>query len=406
MARLSIDFGTSYCAAAWLSPESGKPEAISFGADEYNNNRYYKFPSALIYAKDQAGNEDVIVGKQAYNQIISGKSYKNVCYKIKSEMRPQVTRQINGSPKRYEQIVADLFKAIKKRASDSCNQDFDEVTITHPANFEYHQLLIDAADIAGWPKDKVSLLEEPIAAIYGFSLNQQIPDHSGLVVFDYGGGTIDVAYLFKNTNNEFKWFFPPKGESKCGGEYIDLELYRYFCKLSKLEMSDLIDYELLNKCRAIKINFSTDQFLTSDRISIGDTIYAISRNKFNELIQIKTDRAIDVLSKVLQECRAQDKKIDYLLLNGGSSKLPIIKESILKLGFNEDQLISFEGEDIAVALGGVGKFNLNTSRKEDKNNDENSKTTNEDVNQTEQGDKLTEEFEVIPHHLNTGKMLI
>ncbi|MCE1166478.1 MAG: Hsp70 family protein [Sphingobacteriia bacterium] len=363
MARLSIDFGTSYCAAAWLSPESGKPEAISFGADEYNNNKYYKFPSALIYAKDQAGNEDVIVGKQAYNQIISGKSCKNVCYKIKSEMRPQVTRQINGSPKRYEQIVADLFKAIKKRASDSCKQDFEEVTITHPANFEYQQLLIDAADIAGWPENKVTLLEEPIAAIYGFSINQQIPDNSGLVVFDYGGGTIDVTYLFKKSNNEFKWFFPPKGESKCGGEYIDLELYRYFCKLAKLEMSDLINYELLNKCRAIKINFSTDQFLTSDRISIGDTIYAISRNKFNELIQIKTDRAIDVLSKVLQECKNQDKTIDYLLLNGGSSKLPIIKESILKLGFNEDQLISFDGEDIAVALGGVAKYIENSQNK-------------------------------------------
>ena len=76
MARLSIDFGTSFCAAAWLSPKSGKPEAISFGADEYNNNKYYKFPSALIYAKDQNGCEDVIVGKQAYNQFISGKSWR------------------------------------------------------------------------------------------------------------------------------------------------------------------------------------------------------------------------------------------------------------------------------------------------------------------------------------------
>lgn len=363
MARLSIDFGTSFCAAAWLSPVSGKPEAISFGADEYNNNKYYKFPSALIYAKDQAGNEDVIVGKQAYNQIISGKSCKNVCYKIKSEMRPQVTRQINGLPKKYEQIVADLFIAIKKRASDTCNLDFDEVTITHPANFEYQKLLIDAADIAGWSKEKVTLLEEPIAAIYGFSINQQIPDKSGLIVFDYGGGTIDVAYLFKNSDNKFKWFFPPKGESKCGGEYLDLELYHYFCKLAKLELSDLIDYELLNKCRAVKINFSTDQSLASDIIIIGDTTYTISRNMFNELIRIKTDRAIDVLSKVLQECKDLDRKIDYLLLNGGSSKLPIIKESILRLGFNEDQLILFEGEDIAVALGGIAKYMENSQNK-------------------------------------------
>jgi molecular chaperone DnaK len=353
MARLSIDFGTSYCAAAWLSPVSGKPEAISFGADEYNNNVYFKFPSALIYAKDQTGMEDIIVGKQAYNQIISGKPCKNVCYKIKSEMQSQVTRQINGSPKKYVQIVADLFIAIKERASKTCKQNFDEVTITHPASFEYHKILIDAAEIAGWPIDKVTLLEEPIAAIYGFSINQPIPDNSGLIVFDYGGGTIDVAYVFKKRNNEINWFFPPKGESKCGGEYIDIELYRYFCTVAKLKMSDLVDYELLAKCRAIKLNFSVDKSLPLDKINIGDTIYSISRNKFNELIQTKTDRAIEVLSNVLKECKQLGKKIDFLLLNGGSSKLPIIKESILKLGFNENQLISFVGEDIAVALGGI-----------------------------------------------------
>jgi molecular chaperone DnaK (HSP70) len=201
MALLSIDFGTSYCAAAWLSPVSGKPEAIAFGMDEYNNARHYKFPSAIVYAKDKNGNETKIVGEKAYKRIIAG-DVKNSCYKIKTDLAPERFREINGKKKPLAEIVGDLFAEVKEKATQTANQQsdyFDEVVITHPAEFEHKALLYDAAHIAGWQKDKVKLLEEPIAAAYGFSINQPIPDNSGLIVFDYGGGTIDVAYLFKQS---------------------------------------------------------------------------------------------------------------------------------------------------------------------------------------------------------------
>lgn len=347
MNTLSIDFGTSYCSAAYIVGNSA-PVSVPFGLNQYSS-LCYKFPTVIQYALNSKGEESKVVGEMALRNLIqSNKSDASIISKIKTELREHSGYIVNGKPKKSVQIVSDIFSYIKQIAEEETKLLFDEVIITHPAQYEStkQKILVDAASMCGF--QKIQLLEEPKAAAYAFIEEHKIPLDSGCVVFDYGGGTVDVAYL-KYEADGINFKFPPKGLSGCGGEYIDLSLHNNVLDKLNESINTSISPLLLDNCSQMKINFSK---YNNGKIIHLNKALAFTIDEFNTIIHPRTNAALDVFKDVIDICNSHNLPINYIFMNGGSSKLSYIREEIKSL-IPEAEILDYNGDDLAVSIGSL-----------------------------------------------------
>lgn len=355
MNTLSIDFGTSYCSAAYMTANSA-PVSVPFGLNQYSS-LCYKFPTVIQYALNSKGEEVKVVGEMALRNLIqSNKSDVSIISKIKTELREHSGYIVNGKPKKSVQIVSDIFSYIKQIAEAETDLLFDEVIITHPAQYEStkQNILKEAASMCGFIKNQ--LLEEPKAAAYAFIREHKIPQNSGCLVFDYGGGTVDVAYL-KYEENGINFKFPPKGISGCGGEYIDLLLHNnILCRLGE-STNTSISPLLLDNCTQMKINFSK---YNNGKIIYANKAITFTLDEFNSVIYPKTNVALEVLRDVINICNNRDLPVNYIFMNGGSSKLNCVRKGIKDL-VPKAEMLDYSGDDIAVSLGALLFLKENSS---------------------------------------------
>ena len=348
MNTLSIDFGTSYCAASFLN-ETAQVVPIVFGINKYNG-KCYKFPTVIQYAIDANGEEQKVIGEKALTNLIhSNYGDPSIVSKIKTELRETSGYIINGRPKKSMTIVSDIISEIKRVAEEQAEHTFDCVILTHPAQYEStkQELMVQAANACGFKE--VILLEEPKAAAYAFLDIYKLPSDKGAIVFDYGGGTIDIAYLWiVNGTPIFK--FPPVSQSKCGGEYIDLLLHNLIISAVDPNVHD-ISPALLDTCSRTKVSFSTSKH---EVIPFNGRAFNFDVNAFNKKIYPKVGIAISLLKDVVERCNSNNFPIDYIFLNGGSSRLKIVTESILQIVPNVE-ILKYEGigDDLAVATGAI-----------------------------------------------------
>lgn len=348
MNTLSIDFGTSYCAASYLN-EVAQVVPVVFGLNKYNGP-CYKFPSVIQYALDANSEEQKVIGEIALTNLIqSNFGDSSIVSKIKTELRETTGYIINGKPKKSITIVSDIIHKIKQLAESQSHRAFNKVILTHPAQYEStkQDLLVKAAQSCGLKE--VTLLEEPKAAGYAFLDSFKLQSGKGAIVFDYGGGTIDIAYLLiENKTPIFK--FTPVSETKCGGEYIDLLLHNLIISKTNPSARE-ISPALLETCSRMKVNFSQSE---QEIIVYNGKAYTFTLDMFNKIISPKVDIAISLLKRVVEECDIHSYPIDYILLNGGSSRLKIVNESISQILPNA-QILKYEniGDDLAVSTGAL-----------------------------------------------------
>lgn len=349
MSLLSIDFGISYCAAAYLNA-AAQPIPICFGVNEYNS-KLYKFPTVIQYAKNINGCENKIIGELALSNLIqSNRQDSSIISKIKTELREQNGYYVNGKIKKSVEIVSDIFQKIKDISEKQSGECFDDVIITHPAHpFEStkKQLLVDAAKRSGFTN--VSLLDEPIAASYAFIKKHDIPTNTGSVVFDYGGGTIDVAYLWYDENKKITFKFPPQSKSECGGEYIDLLLHNFICEKLGSNENQFIVPILLDHCSRMKINFAES---SEETIYHNGKAITLSYDDFVKIIRPKTEIAINLFKNIIKKCNDLHLQIDNVFLNGGSSRLRLVKKTV-EISLPGTNTYFFGGDDLAVAIGAL-----------------------------------------------------
>ena len=348
MSLLGIDFGTSYCAAAYFDA-AAHPTPVAFGTNLFNG-KYYKTPTVIQYAITPNNDEIKIIGEIALSNLIqSNNSNSAIISKIKTELHERNGYIINGKPKLSVEVVSDILQYIKQVSEEQSNTIFEDVIITHPAQYELgrKKIIHDAAIRAGF--ENVFLVEEPIAAAYAFIDKYKIEKEKGAIVFDYGGGTIDVAYLWYDENYKIQFKFEPESRSQCGGEYIDILLHNHISKIIDGNVSKHISPVLLNLCTKTKINF-TDS--VCENIAFQNKALKIDRSSFENIIQPKVGIAIAALESIVKTCESNHLPIDYVMLNGGSSRLNIVLNSIKKL-LPDAEVLDFKGDDLAVALGSI-----------------------------------------------------
>lgn len=348
MDTLSIDFGTSFCTASYLDA-AGSPCPVCFGYNQYNA-KCYKIPTVIQYALSPSGEECKIIGESAlYNLVQSNQLNPSIIAKIKTELRERSGYIINGRPKKSSAIVADILAHIKGVAEGCAGREFKHLMLTHPA--QYAALKVDLLRTAAFQSgfSEISLLEEPKAAAYAFIQKHNITGHKGAIVFDYGGGTIDIAYLWIEGSNDIQFKFKPYGKEQCGGEYIDLEMHNHFFKYFYPNSPAQISPILLEHCNRLKINFGVKDI---QHLVLNGKAVTISRSDFEKIISPKVSVATSLLKDVVNICKQSDFPIDYVFLNGGSSRLRVINETIKAL-IPDAELMQYEDDDIAVAIGAL-----------------------------------------------------
>lgn len=380
-------------------------------------------PSVVYYKTDaKTGKINSLVGDFAKAQY--GKKHEYVMKSVKSHMGSYDKLPLHDliEDKKPEEISAKILKhlilGIKERLS--MKEDLENVIITIPASFDNEkcEATLKAAELAGLKvKDENGnyltnvLLYEPKAVIYNIAnmvSNNEIPktvidfdNQKNILVFDLGGGTLDVA-LYQVQNNE-KLNFPIIDElavgryTRIGGddfdnliaerltsEFLDynsdsideidkeeiFQLMETKAEYVKLELSDKVyDSKLTNNTvsddEEIEISemdmykgMEFEAYLSKKEIEstlkplMGDHL---SLNDINNIDSIKDERSINNIIYPIIEVLAKAKeagksiKVDSVILNGGMTKFYLIKERLQKLFGVEP--ISVNDPDLSVAKG-------------------------------------------------------
>lgn len=258
-----------------------------------------------------------------------------------------------------EEISAMILKKLKKRAESHLGCVVKRAVITVPVQFNNAQREATkvAAKIAGM--DVLTLIKEPTAAAIAYGIDGNVTDYIDVVVFDLGGGTFDVSVLSLGDN--VLEVAACKDNSHLGGEdfvkklvdhcLIDIkksiqnvdnlkadkesmQRLRSACEIAKTSLSERQEYKIVLPCL-----FEGKRFEKS-----------ITRPKFNALNKDFFKEAIDTVESVLVEAKKDIKQIHEVILVGGSTRIPFIREK-LKSMFNIDRLNESVSADQAVALG-------------------------------------------------------
>jgi len=369
---IGVDLGTTFSCVGVLEPGSGKVRIITNELGNYISASYVSFDpisgERLVgdAAKEQAVENPANTIYDAKRLI--GRSWDEIkkdigelVYKVEQfEGKPvAVIKDKNGEIKRFNfvQISAFVLGYMKRIVEESTGKKVRNAVITVPAYFNdaQKQATKDAGIIAGLNVSRI--LNEPTAAAIAYGVDKKSNQEKKLLVFDLGGGTFDVSVLTLESG-----VFEVKavnGNNHLGGEDFDHRLRDYVQGLIekehnfKLDSNKGIQAQLKRACedakRALSSAFKTT--IVIDHLP-GDVTFSvdISRAKFEELNEDLFKKTIAPVEKVLIDAEFKKSEIDEILLVGGSTRIPKIKE-LLRNFFNGKVLNESINPDEAVAYG-------------------------------------------------------
>lgn len=259
-----------------------------------------------------------------------------------------------------QEISAFILAELKDQAERHLSCKIDKAVIAIPSHFDDSQRRAtkEAAEIAGL--DVVRLLNEATAAALTYGFNK--PVEQTILVFDFGGGTLDISIL--DLGEGIYQVKCIEGDSNLGGDDFDQVIMDYALDHIQNRLGAPIKLNPLQKtilkeaAEKAKIELSSKQkasiyipgFLRRGGGHLDlDTF--IDRKTFEELSKDLVERAIVLLRKALDSAHMEASQLDALLLLGGSSRIPYLRESIKKvLG-----IMPFTGVDIetCVAQGAI-----------------------------------------------------
>ncbi len=341
---LGIDFGTTNSVVAcW---DGSRAVAVN-----HPSSGRFIMPSVVYYGPDQT-----LVGDDALQQLTDAYGlpdpeeqqavYDCIVQSVKRRMVPGgihiLPHRDEGVP--HEQIVADILRKLKTEAERLClkGEQAERVVLTHPVAFlaPAKQVLRDAARLAGFAE--VELMEEPVAAAIGYAAQAtDKPEH--VLIYDFGGGTFDTAYLVRDGESTYK-VVDSDGDAECGGAALDVVRYDHFERLARNEHGVTLggqpgraEPRASSLCRRIKHRMSlpdvsSERFVNVVRNGTAQKTlrFAMDKPTFEGLARPLVDRSVLKVSRVLERIRSRGIKPAGLrvVLIGGSSELPIVARLI------------------------------------------------------------------------------
>ena len=326
---IGIDLGTSNSAAAAMI--GGKPSIIQ--AAEGTSIGGKAFPSVVAFTRDG----QLIVGEPARRQMVS--NAEGTIVGAKRKMGTEFKFSVFGKQYTPQQISAFILQKIKKDAEAFLGETVDKAVITAPAYFNdnQRQATKDAGEIAGL--QVVRIINEPTAASLAFGLDKVQKDLK-IVVFDLGGGTLDVTVM-EMGGGVFQ-VKSTSGDTQLGGTDMDNSLVEFvideFKKQSGLDIRNdkaamMRVREAAEKAKIELSNVVTTEinlpFLAYDPATgPKNLVLPITRAKLEELMRPIIERCRGPMLQALQDAKLTPPDIDKIILVGGPTRMPIVRQFI------------------------------------------------------------------------------
>ena len=376
---IGIDLGTTNSVVAVM--EGSEPAVIT------NPEGGRLTPSVVAFTKG----DERLVGQVAKRQSVTnpentifsikrfmGRRYEEVSEEMK--MVPyEVSKgaggaaEVSANGKKYSppQISAMVLQKLKQSAEEYLGQSVQKAVITVPAYFNdaQRQATKDAGQIAGL--EVMRIVNEPTAAALAYGLDKKKDET--IAVYDFGGGTFDISILevgegvveVKSTN----------GDTHLGGDNLDQRIIEWIVKEFKNESGiDLSkDRMALQRLREgaekAKMELSTVMeteinlpFITADQSGPKHLQQKLTRAKFEQLVDDLLARTIGPVKQALADAGLDPRKIDEVVLVGGSTRVPKVQEIVKGLfgkdphrGVNPDEVVAIGAAVQAGVLSGEVK---------------------------------------------------
>jgi molecular chaperone DnaK len=327
---IGIDLGTSNSAASVM--EAGK--AVIIPAAEGASLGGKAFPSYVAFTKEG----QLLVGEPARRQAVTNPD--GTVFEAKRKMGTSFKYNINGKEYTPEQISAFILQKIKKDAETFLGAPVTKAVVTVPAYFDdaQRQATKNAGEIAGL--EVVRVINEPTAAAFAYGLDKSSAKDQKILVFDLGGGTLDVTIMdFSEVDNQATFEVKStSGDTSLGGKDMDKALIDYlvatFKDQSGVDISG--DKMAMNRVREAaekaKIELSTTMetdinlpFITADQNGPKHFALKVTRSKLEELIKPLIERMRKPVEQALTDAKLSPQNIDKIILIGGPTRMPAVK---------------------------------------------------------------------------------
>ena len=342
---VGIDLGTTFSAVAYVDPKTNLPQIIT-------NREGNKLTPSVIQFIDG----ETVFGSEAQDAFTAGED--NCIGTFKRDMGETTPYcYIDGSPLTSEDLSAMLLKRLKEDAEAKLNDTINEAVITVPAYFlsKPREATIRAAAKAGIKVKR--LIDEPNAAAMAYGLNHW-RENANILVYDLGGGTFDVTLVHMGKNCVVS-AIATRGNHKLGGRDWDAEiediLISKFTEETDLDIRNNIESIAIIKglSEGVKKQLSAPN-MQSVKVSAsfpeyGNSSVTVTKAEFEEKTSYLLERTGALCSAVLKEVGLSQTDISDVLLVGGSTRMPQVREYLKKM-FKKEPL-SHVNPDEAVALG-------------------------------------------------------
>jgi len=269
------------------------------------------------------------------------------------------------------EISSQVLQKIKLDAEEKLGEKIKNTVITCPANFDDSQRKATkaAGEIAGF--NVLRIINEPTAAALAYGLGKKKSEK--VVVYDFGGGTFDVTIL--DVSPDTVEVLATGGEAHLGGNDFDRRIMDWVIdKFKKEEGIDLSKDPLAlqrikDAAENAKIELSSTQeteinlpFITSDSSGPKHLLYKLTRSQFVQMSRDLIDRSIERTKKTLEETKLSKNDIDEIVLVGGTTLIPAVKEAV-KNFFGKEPNKSINPEEV-VAMGAAIQAEILTAKEE------------------------------------------
>jgi molecular chaperone DnaK len=373
---IGIDLGTTNSVVAVM--EGKEPKVI------VNEEGSRLTPSVVAW--DEKG--EVLVGtiakRQAVtnpeNTVYSAKRFmgrrfeevteesKRVPYKVVRGKNGDAWFDVRGKQVSPAEVSAKVLQKLKKAAEDYLGEKVNEAVITVPAYFNdaQRQATKDAGRIAGL--DVKRIINEPTAAALAYGLDKK--SNEVIAVYDFGGGTFDISIL--EVGDNVVQVIATNGDTHLGGDDIDGLVMDWlmaeFRKDTGIDISKdkMVIQRLKDAAEQAKIELSSKQettinlpFLTADASGPKHLQKTLTRAKLEQMMRPLVDRTMEPVRKALADAKKNPKEIDEIVLVGGSTRIPMVQQTVIEFfgkephkGVNPDEVVAVGAAVQGGVLGG------------------------------------------------------
>jgi molecular chaperone DnaK len=380
---LGIDLGTAISKMATII--NGEPKCLE------NREGSVLTPSVVALSKSGERIVGVLAERQAItnpkNTIHSVKRFigrrfsdpevqkelKLLSYETRERQDGEVEVKMGDKWYTPIEISSMILSKLKADAEEKLGDKVSDVVITCPANFDDSQrkATMAAGEIAGLKV--MRMINEPTAAALAYGLTKKKDQQ--IAVYDFGGGTFDVSIL--NTTPETVEVLATGGEPHLGGRDFDQRIITWIVDEFKtqqgidLSKDPLALQRLKESAEKAKIELSSAMeteinlpFITSGADGPKHLLQKLSRAKFDDLTRDLVDRSIERIDKTLQEIKLTKSDIEEVVLVGGTTLVPAVREAV-KNYFGKEPNKSINPEEV-VAIGASIEAEILRAQKEGK----------------------------------------